>query len=130
MNKLKMVFYGFLVWLIPTGVTAILTFSPSNAKDLFDVVSAMIIAISVFIFSYLYFKDINAEFFKEGVTIGITWLILTVILDVILILVGISKISLISYAYLVVPLYIIIPAITIGYGLYNDQKEREAHMID
>ncbi len=118
-NKIfKIIIFGLIVWLIPTLVTLLISYL--NELYLFDVISAIAIAVTVIVFAYLYFKDIQSHFIKEGVIIGIVWLLISLILDIILIFLGITKLSLNEYAIYVAPLYIIIPAITIGFGLYKD----------
>lgn len=92
-----------------------------NVLYYFDVVAALAIAITVIVFSYLYFKDKTTHLIREGVTIAVMWLLITLVLDVLLIYLGISDVSLIEYAITVLPLYIIIPAITLGFGLYKNQ---------
>ncbi len=122
MNKiLKIVIYGVLVWLIPTAITALLTIFP-NAAYLFDIISALTITISVALFSYLYFKNVSLNFIREGIVIGLTWLVISVVLDSVLIAFGITHVSFADYAVNVPPLYVIILAVTIGYGLYLDQN--------
>ena len=100
---LKLIGYGFLVWLIPTIITSALIIFP-NITYLFDIVSALSLIISAALFSYLYFKEVNINFIKEGIITGIVWLILSIVFDLIMIIVGISTISLTSYALLVAPL--------------------------
>jgi hypothetical protein len=123
-NKVfRIIIFGLIVWLIPTIVTLLVSYS--NGLYLFDVISAIAIAATVIVFTYLYFKDIQNKYIKEGVIIGIVWLLISLILDIILIFLGITKLSLNEYAIYVAPLYIIIPAITIGFGLYKDQMDAE-----
>lgn len=123
MNKyLKIISYGLIIWLIPTLVTLLASYL--NALSFFDVISAIAIAITVIVFSYLYFEDVNVNFIKEGVILGVVWVVISIVLDIVLILLGITKLSLISYAANVIPLYIIIPAVTIGFGLYKDQMNQ------
>ncbi len=121
MNKnVKIINYGLLTWLIPSLITVILS-SFLAAINIFEIVSAVAIAVTVILFSYLYFKGINENFVKEGLLIGIIWLIISIILDLILIAVGISQLNLTSYVVYVAPLYIIIPVITLGFGLYMNK---------
>lgn len=123
MNKnLKIAGYGFLVWLIPSLITFTLAFF-SGSMNFFEIISAVAIAVTVITFSYLYLRDINANFIKEGVLIGVAWMIINIALDLLLIAVGISQLSLTGYAMYVAPLYILIPAITIGLGLYMNQMK-------
>ncbi|OEC88612.1 MULTISPECIES: hypothetical protein [Methanobacterium] len=122
MNKnAKIINYGLLVWLIPSLITVILG-SFLAAINIFEIISAVAIAVTVMVFSYLYLKVITENFLKESVLIGISWLIISIALDIILILLGISQLTLINYTMYVAPLYIIIPAITIGLGLYMNQR--------
>lgn len=124
MNKnLKIILFGFLVWLIPSLITVTLAFF-SDALNIFEIVSAVVIAVTVIMFSFLYFSDINANFIKEGVLIGAVWLIISVVLDLLLIAAGISQLSFTSYIMYAAPLYVIIPAITIGLGLYMNQMKQ------
>jgi hypothetical protein len=117
----KIINYGLLVWLIPSLITVILG-SFLAAINIFEIISAVAIAVTVMVFSYLYLKVITENFLKESVLIGISWLIISIALDIILILLGISQLTLINYTMYVAPLYIIIPAITIGLGLYMNQR--------
>ena len=121
----KIINYGLLVWLVPSLITVILG-SFLVTMNIFEIVSAAAIAVIVIIFSYLYFKGITENFIKESVLIGISWLIISIVLDIILIFLGISQLTLMNYAMYVAPLYIIIPAITIGLGLYMNQKMNDA----
>ena len=86
---LKLIGYGFLVWLIPTIITSALIIFP-NITYLFDIVSALSLIISAALFSYLYFKEVNINFIKEGIITGIVWLILSIVFDLIMIIVGIA----------------------------------------
>ncbi|HEY0196344.1 MAG TPA: hypothetical protein VGC02_02105 [Methanobacterium sp.] len=120
LNKiLKIIIFGFVVWIIPTIATFLVSYL--NELYIFDIVAAVAIAAPVIVFAYLYFVEINTYFIMEGVTIAVAWLAISIVLDIVLIFIGISQTNLIEYAITVVPLYIIIPAITIGLGLYNDQ---------
>lgn len=120
LNKiLKIIIFGFVVWIIPTIATFLVSYL--NELYIFDIVAAVTIAAPVIVFTYLYFVEINTHFLIEGVTIAVVWLAISIVLDILLIFIGISQTNLVEYAITVVPLYIIIPAITIGFGLYNDQ---------
>ena len=120
MNKiLKIVIFGLIVWLIPTLVTLLASYV--IGIYLFDVISALAIAITVIVFAYLYFKYVNTDYLKEGVVTGIVWLLISLVLDIALVFLQITKLTLMEYLIYVSPLYIIIPAITIGFGLYKGQ---------
>lgn len=108
-----------MVWFIPTITT--LLFSYLSGMFLFDVISAVAIALTVIVFAYMYFKGVDGHYLKEGIVVGVVWLIISVVLDIVLILVGVTKLTLFQYIIYVAPLYVIVPAITIGFGLYWEQ---------
>lgn len=116
---LEIIGFGLIVWLIPTIVTYFA--ADTGSVQFFDFVASAAIAGSAVVLSFLYFKDITSHFIREGIILAAVWLVITLVLDVVLIFLGISKTSLLEYAITVVPLYVIIPAITIGFGLYLDQ---------
>ncbi|OPY28195.1 MAG: hypothetical protein A4E27_00381 [Methanobacterium sp. PtaU1.Bin242] len=124
MNKnLKIIIFGLLIWLIPTIISFLISYL--NILSLFDIIVAVVVAATVIGFSYLYFKDIDGNFVREGIIIGVIWVLVSIILDLVLIILGVTKLSLANYAIYVAPVYIIIPAITIGFGLYKDQNKQD-----
>ncbi len=119
---LNIIGFGFIVWLIPTIVTYFA--SDVGSAQIFDIVAAVAISASAVVSSYVYFKDITSHFIREGIILAAAWLAITIVLDVVLIFLGISKATLLEHAIRVIPLYVIIPAITIGFGLYLE------HMVE
>jgi len=119
-KKLKIVGYGVLVWLIPTLISILIFLL--GAINLFETISPVAITTTVVLFSYFYLKNIDANFIKEGVVIGLSWAIISIILDLLMIMAGITQLSLTSYAVYVGPLYLVVPAITIGFGYLLDFK--------
>lgn len=120
LNKiLKIIGFGFIIWLIPTLATLSVTYL--EAMNYFDVVTSVSIAVTVIALTYLYFRDIHENYIKEGIISGVIWLAISIILDVVLIFLGVNKVSLMEYVIYIAPIYIIIPAITIGLGLYKNQ---------
>ena len=120
---LQIIFFGLIVWLIPTIVTYFV--SDVSSKQIFDLVASVAISGSVVVFSYIYFKDITSHFIREGIILAAVWLVITIVLDALLIFLGISTATLFEHAISVIPLYVIIPAITIGFGLYLDHMTED-----
>lgn len=127
-NDLKIITFGFMVWLIPTIVTYITSFT--SGLYLFEIISTLSIAITVIIFAYLYFKDLDSHFIRDGIIMGMIWIIISIVLDIVLVLLGITKLTLSQYLFYVAPIYIIIPAVTIGFGLYKDQIKEKQEELD
>jgi len=126
MNKsLKIVLYGFLVWLIPFAVSFIIYPIKTPFYSLFESILSVLIAISAVIFSYFYFKSIKQNYINEGIIIGITWLLINIIIDLFLFMpVGPMQMSFNNYMMSIGPKYLIIPAITIGFGYITNNKSR------
>lgn len=109
---------GFLTWLVPF-VVSFAFYKPDGtlSVDIFLFKSIMIVVASVFgSFALVkYFKSVNEQFVKEGVLLGVLWLVINIILDLI-ILVPMSKMSIGNYIVQIGLRYLMIPAISIGMG--------------
>ncbi len=96
---LKIVLYGFLAWLIPF-VTAFFFYTREGGLtiDVFLFKSIMIV-VGSFSAAFLlisYFKKINADYSKEGIIVGLTWLSVNILLDL-LVLIPMSGMSVPDY---------------------------------
>jgi uncharacterized membrane protein YpjA len=124
LNKhLKNILYGFLAWLIP--FVASFFFYTREGKltiDIFLFKSIMIVvgSISAAILLLLYFRRINADYLKEGILVGLTWLGINLLLDL-LVLIPMSGMSIADYFTRIGITYLVIPvmSITVGTALEN-----------
>ena len=126
MNKyIKNILYGFLAWLIP--FVASIFFYTREGKltiDIFLFKSIMII-VGSFSAAFLlvsYFKKIKADYFKEGIIVGLTWFGINIILDL-LILVHMSGMSIADYFIQIGMSYLAIPAMSIAVGTSLENKK-------
>lgn len=85
MNKyVKLVGFGFLIWLIPFLVSFVI-FPLRNAnRPLFESVMPVILVLTVMIISVLFFKKIEKESLKEGLIAGVLWFALSLAIDLML----------------------------------------------
>ncbi len=119
-NKLvKNILYGFLAWLIPF-ISAFFFYSREGelSIDIFLFKSIMIVVgtITAVVLLVSYFKTINKDYVKEGVLIGIVWLAISILLDV-LILIPMSGMTMGEYFTQIGLRYLSIPAISIAMGV-------------
>ena len=126
MNKyIKNILYGFLAWLIP--FVASIFFYTREGKltiDIFLFKSIMII-VGSFSAAFLlvsYFKKIKADYFKEGIIVGLTWFGINIIMDL-LILVPMSGMSIADYFIQIGMSYLAIPAMSIAVGTALENKK-------
>ncbi len=126
MNKhIRNIWYGFLAWLIPF-VTSFFFYSKEGGLtiDIFLFKSIMIVvgSISGAILLIYYFKKVNTSYFKEGLIVGLTWLSINILLDL-LILIPMSGMSIADYFTQIGIRYIVIPVMSIMVGTVLSNKK-------
>lgn len=129
MRSYKLVLlYGFLIWLIPFGVAfPILPIKTSN-RALFESVMPVVVTMCVVLFSVSYFRKVKAGFLKEGILLGMIWLAICLIIDLMMFMPeSPMKMSLADYMMDIGLTYVIIPTICVGSGyLLERQRSQNA----
>lgn len=120
----KALLYGFLVWLVPFVVSVLIFPIKTSLPALFESIMPIVVAICVVIFSILYFRKPGAELLKEGILLGVTWLAISITLDLLLFMEGPMKMSFTGYMMDIGLTYLIIPTITIGFGYLLEKSRR------
>ena len=126
MNKyVRNVLYGFLAWLIP--FIASFFFYSREGKltiDIFLFKSIMIVvgSFSAAILLVSYFRNINVDYFKEGIIVGMIWFGINIVLDI-LILIPMSGMSITDYFMQIGLMYLAIPAMSIAVGTALKNKK-------
>lgn len=126
MNKyLKMFVYGLITWIIPF-VTSFLFFNMEtqqlNIDELFFK-SIMIVeggVVGVFLLVH-YFWKISDRFVREGITVGLCWFLINIVLDVIVLL-PMSQMDFGTYFQQIGMRYLLIPIISTGMGYVAKTK--------
>jgi hypothetical protein len=124
MNKnLKIILYGFLVWLVPFAVSFIIFPLRASMRPLFESIMPLVLTIIVVILAYYYLKDLETNLVKEGVLIGLSWLAINLIIDLMLFLpASPMQMNILDYFMDIGLTYIIIPVITVGMGIMANNK--------
>jgi hypothetical protein len=113
---LKILFFGFLVWLIlfiigflifPLHQTQILLFKTIM------VVTGALVGMSMLVF---YYRKVESNFVSEGILVGVIWLTVNIVLDLI-VLVGLFQNPVSEYFIGTGLRYLNIPVMSIGVGL-------------
>ncbi len=121
----KALLYGFLVWLIPF-VTAFLIYPIHESnRILFESIMPVVITICVVSFAYLYFKNVDNNFFKEGLLVGVLWFAICIAIDLPMFMQGPMKMTFANYVMDIGLTYLMIPAITIGFGYLLEKRARQ-----
>lgn len=120
----KVLSFGFFTWLVPF-IAAFAFYTPEGdiRIDLHLFKSIMIVVAS-FIGALLlvkYFKHVEKNFIKEGISVGLIWLAMNLILDII-ILIPMSDMSFGNYIAQIGLRYLMIPIFSTGFGMALEQK--------
>jgi len=122
-NKyLKTGLFGFLLWLIPFAVSVLIFPLRISQRSLFESIMPVVIAVWTVFFTIFYLFRIKSNFLKEGIFIGIAWLLMSIVLDLMIFIVGPLKMPLWDYATDIAVTYLMIPAITSGFGYLMEHR--------
>ena len=124
---LKLALFGFLTWLIPFVVSFFFYYKTGHLVigDIFLFKSIMIVtgATTGAVLLILYFGKISEKYLYHGILIGIVWLAMNWVLDL-LILVPMAKLSLYDYFAQIGLRYLIIPVMSIMMGYLLERKAK------
>ncbi len=107
--------YGFFVWLIPFIIAFSIFTIRNEDRPLFESIMPVVVTIVTIVFANFYFKKVDKDFIKEGIVIGLLWLVISIVLDLILFMEGPMKMSFVDYIKDIGLTYLIIPTILIGF---------------
>ena len=131
MNRvIKIVGFGFLMWLVPFIVSLIIYPLKTSFNPLFESIMPVVITLTVVFLAVAYFKDVNTNFLQEGSIIGVRWFLISISIDLILFLPS-SPMQMIFTNYMIdIGLtYFIIPPVTVGMGYMADKHIIECSSI-
>ena len=131
MNRvIKIVGFGFLMWLVPFIVSLIIYPLKTSFNPLFESIMLVVITLTVVFLPVAYFKDVNTNFLQEGSIIGVRWFLISISIDLILFLPS-SPMQMIFTNYMmdIGLTYFIIPPVTVGMGYMADKHIIECSSI-
>lgn len=108
---------GLLVWAVPFIIGWIASPVRELWRALFESIMALSLSAIVVVGSAIYFKHVDDKYLKEGISIGLIWLVMSVSIDLPLFLQGPMQMSLKEYAADIGLTYVMIPIITTGFGI-------------
>lgn len=122
----KSILFGFLVWLLPFIVAFLIYPIHESHRPLFESIMPLVITISVVIFSYLYFKNIDKNVKAEGAKLGVVFLLISLTIDLIMFIPNSPMhMNLLDYISDIGLTYLMIPVITIGMGYAIDREKNK-----
>jgi hypothetical protein len=114
----KAVLYGMLVWLVPFAVAFLIFPLRQSARPLFESIMPVAVAGAVVGFAVSYFRLVTTTFVREGLRLGVLWLLISVAIDAPLMLFGgPMQTTLAQYVADIGVTYLLMPVITLGLGM-------------
>jgi hypothetical protein len=110
--------FGFLVWLIPFVVAFAIFPLRESARPLFESIMPVTVTLVVVTFGLVYFKGVTRRFTWEGLSLGLLWMAVSMVIDAPLMLLG-GPMKMTAGEYLadIGVTYLLMPVVTVGLGL-------------
>ncbi len=121
-KTVKLFGIAFLGWLIPFTIGFAAFPLRKNNDPLFETIMPISLVCVAVLFSFIWFKKIDKNFFKEGFKLGITLMTVSLFIDLLLFMPeSPMHMSFINYVKDIGLTYIIFPVITAGAGFILDK---------
>lgn len=115
--------FGFLIWVIPFILSFPIVGLRETNRPLFESIMPVVLTLVVLMFSNLFFKKVDRDYFKEGLYAAGVWFIISIGIDLILFLPDSPmQMSFSSYMMDIGLTYVIIIMIPIAIGYVLDIK--------
>ncbi len=109
--------FGLLVWLIPFAVAFVIYPIHESSRSLFESIMPVTISLATVLFGVTYLRQVTRQPLREGILIGLIWLMMSLLIDMPLMLLGgPMQMTLPEYIADIGVTYLMIPVITIGMG--------------
>ncbi len=108
--------YGLIVWVVPFVAAIFLFPLRASERPLFESIMPVVVALAAVICATFYFRIPGSASVREGVVLGVVWLAVSVVLDLIMFMQGPMKMSLSEYVKDIAVTYLMIPVVTAGFG--------------
>ncbi len=118
----KALIYGFLLWIVPFGVGMALFQVRSSDRAFFETIMPVTITLLVVVLAYFYFTSRTGDYRKEGLIIGILWLAISIVLDLLMFTWGPMAMTFVDYMKDIGLTYLIYPIVTAGIGYLLQKK--------
>jgi hypothetical protein len=117
----KALLFGVCVWAV-TFIAAMIIFPLREfERPLFESIMPVVLGFSTVFFSYLYFKHVDIDYLKEGIYLGVIWVIINILIDQILFSWGPMQMTFLDYLKDIGVTYLLIPVVTIGMGITEER---------
>ncbi len=127
-KRIKIVLLGMLSWIIPFVVSFFFVDATGNVTigmTFFKTIMVITGALAGVALAVHYFKGVKDRHLEEGIVIGVTWLIINLGLDSVMVYSGFFPMSFMQYFTEIGLRYLSIPIFTIGMGYIVDHQKKK-----
>lgn len=114
---------GFLLWVIPFVISMVIFPIKSSDVQLFDSILAVVTVLFVTIFGIVYFMRMDTGYLREGVVIGILWLGISIVIDLLMFSRGPMAMPFLEYIKDIGLGYLVYPIVTTGLGYLMEKRK-------
>lgn len=114
------------IWLVPFVVAIALLQVRNTQRPLFESIMSVVLAVCATVLANHYFRRLEGRFVREGLLLGLLWLLVSIVLDLLMFMWGPMQMSFAAYLMDIGVTYLIYPAITVGIGYLLEQRQRLA----
>jgi hypothetical protein len=115
-SKTRAVLFGVAIWLITFIVSFAIYPLKEQWRSLFESIMPVTIAFVVVYFALRYFRRVQGGYLREGIILGLLWLLISLAIDLPLMLSPPINMNLVEYLADIGLTYVIMPIITAGIG--------------
>jgi len=128
---LKLFGFGVVLWLVPFLVS-FLFYSPQGTPlvgvAFFNSIMSVALIVVASVLLFLYFKQQTTDYMREAVKVGVVWILVSVVLDLV-VLVPMAKMTIGQYITDVALGYIVILVIALLAGMLLEEKATHSKRI-
>jgi hypothetical protein len=119
----KALLFGFLVWFLPFIVAVVIFPLRETQRPLFESIMPVVLSGTVVMFGLRYLRGVGEFVAREGLAVGVLWLVICVAIDVPLMLFGgPMRMTLGAYLADIAVTYLMVPVITAGLGIAFERR--------
>jgi len=121
----KIISFGVILWLVPflTGFPFVDASGEFLIREtFFKSVMIVVSSLAGVFLAVIYFQKVKTGYVKEGITIGLAWLLISLVLDLLLVRSGFFAMSYTHYFQDIGLRYLSIPIYTLGMGYATREK--------
>ena len=125
---LRLLLFGFLSWLLTFLASVCILPLKAEYRPLFETLVGVCLAISTVLFTVIYFRKVQTGYIREGVFLGLAFLVCNIVFDLCLFMENPMKIPFTAYMMDVGLTYLSMPVVALGlaYSLQTCTKQQVA----